>query len=53
MGQIAVATLKEAATMYKLEVEKEVKRSDRGSDYNGGRDNVHPGGGEGGNEVRS
>jgi len=39
--------------MYELDVEKEGKRSDHRCNYEGSRDYIQTGGGEGGQEVRS
>jgi len=52
-GQITIVIAKGAQMTYKLEVEREGKRSDHSCDCKRSRDNVLPGGGEGGEEVRS
>jgi hypothetical protein len=52
-GQIMVATAKGAETTYSLEVERDDKRSDYGCNCKASWNNIHPGGGERGQEVRS
>jgi len=45
-------TAKGTGATYGLELEREVKRSDHSCDCKGSRDDILPGGGEAGNEVR-
>ena len=52
-GQIMIATVTGARTTYKLEVERGGKRSDHGCNCKGTKDDILPGGGDGGQEVRS
>jgi len=48
-----VVTVKGAEMTYRLEVEREGKRSDHGCNCKGNRDDIQSGGREGRQEVRS
>jgi hypothetical protein len=48
-----IVTVKGARTTYQLDMKRGGKRSDHSCNCKGSRDNIPPGGGEGGQEVRS